>query len=392
LIFYFFLAFYLHIIFKAINNGEEIRLVAKQRSFYPGGNTSYGFYSFYDFIIDKDATRIFIIKGGPGVGKSSFMKSIAKTMLEKGFDVEYHNCSSDNNSMYGIVSLAVKVAIIDGTAPHSVDPKFPGAVDEIVNLGEFWNEKGLIANKEEILRATQKASRFFKIAYFHLKEAKVIHDEWESYITEAMDFAPINKITRYVANEVFGDVEPDFSRVAKARHLFGSAITPQGPVNNLDSILIDVENVYILNGEPGTGKSTFMEKMLSRAQEMGIDTEVYHCPLDPQKLDFLVIPRLKVAFINGSEPLDADLSTFQRTEIDFDQYLELEILDEYKKEIASCKERFWAAFKRAVHYIGEAKRVHDEVEGYYIPNMDFPAINAKRDEVLEKILSYAEKV
>ena len=69
-----------------------------------------------------------------------------------------------------------------------------------------------------------------------------------------------------------------------------------------------------------------------------------------------------------------------------------EILDEYKKEIASCKERFWAAFKRAVHYIGEAKRVHDEVEGYYIPNMDFPAINAKRDEVLEKILSYAERV
>ena len=146
-------------------------MVAKQRSFYPGGNTSYGFYSFYDFIIDKDATRIFIIKGGPGVGKSSFMKSIAKTMLEKGFDVEYHNCSSDNNSIDGIVIPALKVALIDGTAPHIVDPKFPGAVDEIVNLGEFWNEKGLIANKEEILRATQKASRFFKNCLFPFKRS-----------------------------------------------------------------------------------------------------------------------------------------------------------------------------------------------------------------------------
>jgi DNA replication protein DnaC len=63
----------------------------KLREFFPGGNTSYGFYSFYDFIIDKDATRIFVIKGGPGVGKSTFMKVIGQSMLEKGFDVEFHN-------------------------------------------------------------------------------------------------------------------------------------------------------------------------------------------------------------------------------------------------------------------------------------------------------------
>ncbi|MFZ7101829.1 MAG: hypothetical protein ACOWWO_04100 [Peptococcaceae bacterium] len=30
----------------------------KLREFFPGGNTSCGFHSFYDFIIDKDATQI----------------------------------------------------------------------------------------------------------------------------------------------------------------------------------------------------------------------------------------------------------------------------------------------------------------------------------------------
>jgi hypothetical protein len=35
---------------------------------FPGGNTSKGFYSFYDHIIPIDANRIFVIKGGPGVG------------------------------------------------------------------------------------------------------------------------------------------------------------------------------------------------------------------------------------------------------------------------------------------------------------------------------------
>jgi len=363
----------------------------KLREFYPGGNTSYGFYSFYDFIIDKDATRIFCIKGGPGVGKSTFMKAIGQAMLEKGFDIELHNCSSDNNSIDGLVIPALKIALIDGTAPHIVDPKNPGAVDEIIHLGDFWNEEGIRANKSEVLSSNARVGRLFKIAYCSLKEAKVVHDEWESYITESMDFAPVNKITRYVANEVFAGVEPDFSQVAKARHLFGSAITPQGAANKLNSILLEVKNVYILRGEPGTGKSRFIGKMLDRAQEMGIDTEVYHCPLDPEKFDFLVIPKLKVAFINGTDPLKVNLSKFTTTEIDFDQFLDPDKLDTYEKEIDSCKERFWEAYHRGIEYISQAKKVHDEMEEYYIPNMNFAGINAKRGEILSRILKYAKE-
>ena len=49
----------------------------KVREFFPGGNTSLGFFSYYDYLVPPDATRIMIIKGGPGVGKSSFMKALA---------------------------------------------------------------------------------------------------------------------------------------------------------------------------------------------------------------------------------------------------------------------------------------------------------------------------
>ncbi|MTI67521.1 MAG: ATPase [Firmicutes bacterium] len=88
------------------------------RHLIPGGNTSKGFYSYYDYIIEKDANRIFVIKGGPGVGKSSMMKKIGQEMLDKGYDVEYHHCSSDNNSLDGLVIQKLNVAFLDGTAPH----------------------------------------------------------------------------------------------------------------------------------------------------------------------------------------------------------------------------------------------------------------------------------
>ena len=75
----------------------------KGRHYFPGGNTSKGFYSFYRYILSQDdAKRILCLKGGPGTGKSSLMKKVGDYFFNKGYTIEYHHCSSDNNSLDGI--------------------------------------------------------------------------------------------------------------------------------------------------------------------------------------------------------------------------------------------------------------------------------------------------
>ena len=60
-------------------------LRGRERHTFPGSNTPKGFFSYYDFILEqREATRIFCIKGGPGVGKSTFMKITGDEMLDKG--------------------------------------------------------------------------------------------------------------------------------------------------------------------------------------------------------------------------------------------------------------------------------------------------------------------
>ena len=94
-------------------------LKGRIKQVFPGGNTSQGFFSYYDYILSQEeATRIIILKGGPGVGKSSFMRKIALEMVNRGYDVEFMHCSSDNGSLDGVVIPAIKVALMDGTAPH----------------------------------------------------------------------------------------------------------------------------------------------------------------------------------------------------------------------------------------------------------------------------------
>ncbi|SMB80482.1 hypothetical protein SAMN00017405_0883 [Desulfonispora thiosulfatigenes DSM 11270] len=92
--------------------------MAKIRRFFAGGNTSEGFYSFYHYMVKPDATRFFIIKGGSGTGKSTFMRYIGKEMASRGYELEYHHCSSDFNSIDGVVIKDLDIGLVDGTAPH----------------------------------------------------------------------------------------------------------------------------------------------------------------------------------------------------------------------------------------------------------------------------------
>ena len=365
----------------------------KLKKLFPGGNTSQGFHSFYDYIISPEATRIFIIKGGPGVGKSTFMRSIGETMLDMGYDTEFHCCSSDNGSLDGVCIPEIGVALLDGTAPHVVDPKNPGAVDEILHLGDFWDEDRLRKNKTAILDINRRVGRYFQMAYYALKEAKVIRDEWESYISEATDFAQINEVTLLMHEEIFSGIRPDFTRAAKSRHLFASAITPDGSVNYHDTILQDIEKLYIIRGEPGSGKSALINKLAGQTTALGIDTELYHCSLIPQNIDVLVIPRLSAAVANLSAPVYFDpncLSNLKVSkEINLSAFLDTETLKNYKDEITGCRLRFEDSFNRAVRRINQAKTEHDLMESYYVPAMDFQAINAKKDEILARIMKYA---
>ena len=89
----------------------------------------------------KRKQRIFTIKGGPGTGKSSFMKKLVNISIIRVTDIEYHHCSSDNNSIDGVLIKQLNVALFDGTAPHIIDPINPGIIDEIIHLGDFGMKK-----------------------------------------------------------------------------------------------------------------------------------------------------------------------------------------------------------------------------------------------------------
>lgn len=355
------------------------------RKVFPGGNTGVGFHSFYEHIIGEDAERLFIIKGGPGVGKSTFMRRLADEVLEMGLDLELECCSSDNDSLDGVLIPGLRVAFIDGTAPHVVDPKNPAAVDEIINFGDYWNRDGIRKHRDDILRINRETGRLFRRAYDYLAIAKHAMDLYERNITDlgALDFGGLSEQAESLADSALG--QRSRRAPAKVRRMFASAISPGGLVNHLDTLMKGIERKYLVMGTPGTGRTTMIKKVADLALSRGFFVECFHCALDPSKVDHVIVPDLGVAIINCSWP-HAVTAESGDVVIDTNRFVITERLGPLEYEIAEAERTYRQALENGQKLISQAKRKHDELEQYYSPYMDFDGIHRLRARMLDTLV------
>ncbi|NLC77474.1 MAG: hypothetical protein GX750_07620 [Clostridia bacterium] len=355
------------------------------RYVFPGGNTSLGFYSFYEDIVNNATRHLFILKGGPGVGKSTLIKAIGSRLLQQGHDIEYYCCSSDKNSFDGMLAPALGIGIVDGTAPHTIDPRHPGAIDEIVNLGNFWSEEGLIPLKEEIMSLSREIKHLFSRAYNYLAQARLLSEDRESYyhISNCLNISRLNSTANRLLNTVFPG-QTTAEKQEKIRHLFASAITPQGLAHHLPSLFDKLQKRYIITGAPGTGKTTLVHRLYERAVLLGYQVEAYHCALIPEKIEHLILPDLNIGIITSAEPHTYSPQAGDEI-INLDLLVDHQALAPYAEDIGEANRRYRETLQRALEFMGRVKAYRDRLEAHYIANMDFKAINEYQEQLIKKI-------
>ena len=99
-----------------------------EKTYFAGANSGVGFVNLFgDFYEESSLDRLYIIKGGPGTGKSTFMRILAERAADAGAGAEYFLCGSDPSSLDAVVLSGggKRIAVIDGTSPHAYDAKYP---------------------------------------------------------------------------------------------------------------------------------------------------------------------------------------------------------------------------------------------------------------------------
>ena len=171
------------------------RIVLCMKKFFAAANTENGFSSLFDEIFAPEKFRcVYILKGGPGTGKSTLMRRIADVAQSKGYDVENICCASDPDSLDGVIISELSVAILDGTAPHMTDPVYPGAVERIVDLGIAFDFRLLEKRRDELIPLIRAKKESYRTGYRFLSVAGRIEREYDEllqdvYLEEKADAA-----------------------------------------------------------------------------------------------------------------------------------------------------------------------------------------------------------
>lgn len=373
-----------------------------KRNIFPGSNTPYGFHSYYNYILEQNkAEKIFCLKGGPGTGKSTMMKEIGESFEAEGEAVDYLWCSSDPDSLDGIILKGRNTAIVDGTAPHVVEPKNPGAVDRIVDLGSCWNESILRLNRDRIMECNEETGAYFKLAYGYLRCAgeyyRFISGITEDLVTDshmkdvsmqlnlALDNIPCIKRAE---SKIKNDCALGREHIAGSeKRFFADAITPLGIKSGLDSLIDNIGRLIILKAPACFDTGKFIKSASERIRNAGFDIELSYCPMEPEKRPEHVISQAAdVAVITENEyhSVSAEYKHSRKTRV-----IEIKMNQEGKKisddMMVDLRVRMLENINKAVQMLAEAKKHHDELEDYYIPAMDFDKVQKIKCEIVNGI-------
>jgi len=348
--------------------------------FFLGANAASGFVSHFEELYDPEGGwQCYILKGGPGTGKSSIMKRIVE--LTPALEHELIHCSSDPESLDGVIFPEKKICIADGTAPHVMEPHYPGAVEQIVNLGEFWDKRGLAENTEEIIRHT-KATAVFHQRSGRLRDAAGVHIADNSrHCVGCVNHEKLRKYTRGVAAREFKQAGGE----GKERLRFLTGITPRGILGFWENVERLCERVYVIEDEFGVVSRQFMAEIRSACLEKKMDMYTCLCPMNVEdKVDHILIPSLSLAFLTKNSwhniPFKGTKTIHAR------RFTDEEILRRNRQRFGFNRKASRELMKEAVALLAEAKESHDRLESLYIPHMDFEGIGKLTERLAKEIL------
>ena len=360
--------------------------MAKRISAFLGANTPKGFVSLFDELYNPYTTKnAYIIKGGPGSGKSTFMKKVGSALHLKGLDTGWVYCSSDPNSLDALYCDEIGFSIADGTSPHVLEPKFPGCGENIINTGEFWDEDTLKQKAEDIRSLTLENSLCHRKSAGYLGAVGNIDNEirmiFSPYINE-------EKINSFCVRFAMRETPKKKNAVpGRKKRMFLGAITPSGRIFLDDTVHTLSTRVIGIADEYSAVSGLVCEGIGDLAVKNGYDVIFCPCPLRPKECEHLIIPEVGLCIMT--------VKSAHKTEVACDRLIHA---DRFLHGGAGSNRsllRFDLKLKNllvdeSINKLKEAKSVHDELEKIYAGAMDFAALSSYCDRFTEKLLTKAK--
>ena len=332
-------------------------------------NTAEGFKSYFSEIFG-DLHSLYIIKGGPGTGKSRFMKSLGQEAERRGKAVEYFLCSSDPTSLDGVIftdSSGNRVGIIDGTAPHSYEPTMAGVKEHILNFGDFWDTDALVFHKAEIEALSRSKKRLYSSFYSYLSGVRSLDCVTREHSVQAVDFTKMNDAIRRILKTVpSGDAFTETVRIRSAASCDGTV--------TLDTYSRIAKKRYAVMDVFGSAE-IFMTALKNELVRRGSAVTVSYSPFSPSAPDAIYVPTADTAFYIGCDCAEGEKTVNMR------RFVTPEKITPYKTKLRETNKTRNELIGLLRTEGASIRALHAEIERLYGKAMDF----SKNDTLLREL-------
>ena len=301
-----------------------MQTTSKTVDFFLGATTPAGFKGYFEPLRREPGMRMYLIKSGPGCGKSTLMKQLAQKAEQQGQSIERVHCASDPDSLDGVVFLGQRAAIVDATAPHVLEPDAPGADEIVVSLYHTIRAEALAPHREEV------KALFRRNAQLRARAA------------------------RYVASA--------------------------------GSLLLDSRRAEACSANFEKVRRYVKRLELIRAEALARGYHIITCPcaMHPEdKIDHILIPSLRLAFLTDNSWHPVQLPGVQAVRCT--RFLDRENLARCRARLRFNERAANELLEQAVALMAQAKSCHDELETYYRAAVDFEAVNAEVQKCAEML-------
>lgn len=345
-------------------------------AYFVASNSCTGFFCYYRQCFDDERiTRVYVIKGGPGTGKSYFMREVADAARSCGWRDERIYCSSDANSLDAVILTKGEagIALLDGTLPHTYEPQLPGVREEIINLGDFWNSEALLLQKEEIRAHNEEKKRAYQMAYRYLAGYGEVQKNRDDLISPYIRMEAMEQYAARIMEDAgYGD--GFFAAPALMRSVgMGGEVC-------LDTYFLQATQIFTV--EDCRGCAQYFMRMLCREMERRrLRIRVSYDPVLPDRIDGLHLMDRGWSFVVGRE----EECPFPHKRLGLRRFVEMGKLKPIRPMLNHAEQMSRALRGGAIEAMAAVRAAHMKLEQIYASAMDFTAKEAFTKSFCERI-------
>lgn len=354
-------------------------------TYFLAANAPGGFVHGYDTLYDPDqGDRTFLLRGGPGSGKSTLMRQCIASVALTGQPMELFPCPADPESLDAVLLPNLGVSVIDATTPHFIESRYPGVCEQDVDLGKAWDHNALYEKREPMMALFQQEALIRSRVRRYIDAAGALMDDGYRIDCKCCDHEKAKRFAKHLQSS-FGDISRSSDREGRETLRFLSAVTSQGILFLEQTVTMQCNTILVLEDDWGACSGMILSLLKSLLLQKGYDCIVCPSPLAPsRKIDHVLVPELSFAVCTSSWLIPIHCATGRQ--IHARRFRLADEAADHKQHLRFNRRAIEELIGDAVFLLHEANSLHSKLEQHYKQCTDYRVINAQTERVCAQIL------